>query len=148
MAQLMPLPLTVSCFSKIQIGSGTHQDNPRQGPEGRKMDVCVCVCVCELLKCQFHSSSCSECRVTWYDVLQNTSEFMYKNLQCLVIDEADRILDQGFELEMQQIVRLLPSTDSSFIIVVCCLQLLLYQHWCTANISTCFIPTNKYVSSC
>jgi len=23
MAQLMPLPLTVSCFSKIQIGSGT-----------------------------------------------------------------------------------------------------------------------------
>jgi len=35
---------------------------------------------------------------------------MYKNLQCLVIDEADRILDQGFELEMQQIVKLLPST--------------------------------------
>jgi len=23
MAQLMPLPLTVSCFSKIQLGSGT-----------------------------------------------------------------------------------------------------------------------------
>jgi len=23
MAQLMPLPLTVSCFNKIQIGSGT-----------------------------------------------------------------------------------------------------------------------------
>jgi len=23
MAQLMPLPLNVSCFSKIQIGSGT-----------------------------------------------------------------------------------------------------------------------------
>lgn len=42
------------------------------------------------------------------DHLQNTSEFMYKNLQCLVIDEADRILDQGFELEMQQIVKLLP----------------------------------------
>lgn len=34
---------------------------------------------------------------------------MYKNLQCLVIDEADRILDIGFELEMQQIVKLLPS---------------------------------------
>ena len=37
---------------------------------------------------------------------------MYKNLQCLVIDEADRILDQGFELEMQQIVKLLPSMIS------------------------------------
>jgi len=34
---------------------------------------------------------------------------MYKNLQCLVIDEADRILDQGFELEMTQIIKLLPS---------------------------------------
>jgi len=34
---------------------------------------------------------------------------MYKNLQCLVIDEADRILDIGFEEEMKQIIRLLPS---------------------------------------
>ena len=34
---------------------------------------------------------------------------MYKNLQCLVIDEADRILDVGFEEEMKQIIRLLPS---------------------------------------
>jgi len=44
---------------------------------------------------------------------------MYKNLQCLVIDEADRILDQGFELEMQQIVRLLPSMEHSFTVVLC-----------------------------
>ena len=34
---------------------------------------------------------------------------MYKNLQCLIIDEADRILDVGFEEEMKQIVKLLPS---------------------------------------
>lgn len=34
---------------------------------------------------------------------------MYKNLQCLIIDEADRILDIGFEEEMKQIVKLLPS---------------------------------------
>jgi len=33
MAQLMPLPLTVSCFSKIQIGFK-----------------CVCVCVCVLFQ--------------------------------------------------------------------------------------------------
>ncbi|CAF4779694.1 unnamed protein product, partial [Rotaria magnacalcarata] len=37
------------------------------------------------------------------DHLQNTKDFMYKNLQCLVIDEADRILDIGFEEEMKQI---------------------------------------------
>lgn len=34
---------------------------------------------------------------------------MFKNLQCLVIDEADRILDIGFEEEMRQIIQLLPS---------------------------------------
>lgn len=33
---------------------------------------------------------------------------MYKNLQCLIIDEADRILDIGFEEEMKQIIKLLP----------------------------------------
>ncbi|KAG1675927.1 ATP-dependent RNA helicase DDX18 [Nymphon striatum] len=42
------------------------------------------------------------------DHLQNTPDFLYKNLQCLIIDEADRILDIGFEEEMKQIVKLLP----------------------------------------
>jgi len=53
MARLMPLPLTVSCFSKIQIGAGTGSPgdpgNPRQSPMGRKTDVCVCLCVTGLL---------------------------------------------------------------------------------------------------
>jgi ATP-dependent RNA helicase DDX18/HAS1 len=43
------------------------------------------------------------------DHLQNTSDFLFKNLQCLVIDEADRILDIGFEEELKQIINLLPS---------------------------------------
>ncbi|XP_062510229.1 uncharacterized protein LOC134186314 [Corticium candelabrum] len=42
------------------------------------------------------------------DHLQNTHGFVYKNLQCLVIDEADRILEIGFEEELKQIIRLLP----------------------------------------
>ncbi|XP_059142196.1 ATP-dependent RNA helicase DDX18-like [Physella acuta] len=42
------------------------------------------------------------------DHLQNTKDFLYKNLQCLIIDEADRILDMGFEEEMKQIIKLLP----------------------------------------
>jgi len=49
MAQLMPLLLAVSCFSKIQFGFtflvSAHPGNPGQSPEGRKMDVCVCVYV-------------------------------------------------------------------------------------------------------
>ncbi|PSC68006.1 ATP-dependent RNA helicase HAS1 [Micractinium conductrix] len=42
------------------------------------------------------------------DHLQNTKGFVYRNLACLVIDEADRILEIGFEEEMRQIVRVLP----------------------------------------
>ena len=45
MAQLMPLPLTVFCFSKIQIGFiflvPAHLGSPKKGP----LNVCVCVCV-------------------------------------------------------------------------------------------------------
>jgi len=47
MAQLMPLPLTVSCLSEIQIGFiflvPAHPGSPGQGAVKR---VCVCVCVC------------------------------------------------------------------------------------------------------
>ena len=57
MAQLMPLPLTVSCSSKIQIGFTflvpAHPGRP--GQRAVKRGVCVCVralaraCVCVLL---------------------------------------------------------------------------------------------------
>ena len=52
MAQLMPLPLTVSCFSKTQIGFAflvlAHPGSPGQRAVKR---VCVCVCV---LRCFHH----------------------------------------------------------------------------------------------
>jgi len=45
MAQLMPLPLTDSCFSKIQVGFTflvpAHPGSPRKGP----LNGCVCACV-------------------------------------------------------------------------------------------------------
>ena len=40
MAQLMPVPLTVSCFSEIQIGIAFLV------PAHPGVCVCVCVCVC------------------------------------------------------------------------------------------------------
>lgn len=49
------------------------------------------------------------------DHLQNTKNFLIKNLQCVVIDEADRILDIGFEEEMKQIIRLIPSTRQTML---------------------------------
>ena len=47
MAQLMPLPLTVSCFSKIQVGF-TFLVPAHLGSPGKRAvkRVCVCVCVC------------------------------------------------------------------------------------------------------
>lgn len=42
------------------------------------------------------------------DHLQHTEGFNIANLKCLIIDEADRILDIGFEQEMHQIVKSLP----------------------------------------
>jgi len=49
MVQLMPLPLTVSCSSKIQIGFTflvpAHPGSPRQRAV-KCVCVCVCVCVC------------------------------------------------------------------------------------------------------
>lgn len=44
------------------------------------------------------------------DHLQNTP-FVFKNLKSLVIDEADRILEIGFEDEMRQIIKILPKVD-------------------------------------
>ncbi|XP_068155662.1 probable ATP-dependent RNA helicase pitchoune [Drosophila tropicalis] len=43
------------------------------------------------------------------DHLQNSPDFLYKNLQCLIIDEVDRILEIGFEEELKQIINLLPT---------------------------------------
>lgn len=42
------------------------------------------------------------------DHLANTNGFIFRQLLVLVIDEADRILEQGFEEDMHQIIKLLP----------------------------------------
>ena len=50
MAQLMPLPLTVFCFSKIQVGLTflvpAHLGSPRKEPLNGWVCVCVCACAC------------------------------------------------------------------------------------------------------
>ncbi|KAJ2028699.1 ATP-dependent RNA helicase [Coemansia sp. S16] len=45
------------------------------------------------------------------DHLQNTKGFIFKNLKTLVIDEADRILENGFEDEMKAIIKILPQEE-------------------------------------
>ena len=48
------------------------------------------------------------------DHLQNTGDFIFKNLQCLIIDEGDRILDIGFESAMKKIFGILPASGEYF----------------------------------
>ena len=45
------------------------------------------------------------------DHLQNTQGFIFKNIKAFVIDEADRILEVGFEDEMRQVVKILPKEE-------------------------------------
>ena len=47
MAQLMPLPLTVTCFSKIQIGF-TFLVVAHLGSPGKRAVKRECVCVCAM----------------------------------------------------------------------------------------------------
>ena len=49
------------------------------------------------------------------DHLANTKGFVYSKLQILVIDEADRILEQGFEEDMHQIIKLLPTNRQTIL---------------------------------
>ena len=49
-AQLMPLPLTVSCFSKIQIGFTFLVPAHLGGPGKRALNVCSVVVVTSMVK--------------------------------------------------------------------------------------------------
>ena len=59
-AQLMPLPLTVSCVSKIQIGFTflvpAHPGSPGKRPLNECACVCVCVCVYGRVSIEFEST--------------------------------------------------------------------------------------------
>ncbi|XP_071033926.1 probable ATP-dependent RNA helicase pitchoune [Parasteatoda tepidariorum] len=50
------------------------------------------------------------------DHLKNTPEFVFKNNQCLIIDEADRVLDIGFEEEVKFIINSLPKYRQNLLI--------------------------------
>ena len=69
--------------------------------------------------------------------IQNTKNFLFRNLQMLVIDEADRILEQGFEEEMHQIIKLLPKER----------QTMLFSATQTKKVSYCVLAM-IYVGGC
>ena len=62
MAKLMPLPLTVPCFNKIQIGFAflvlAHPGSPGQRAVKMCVCVCVCVCVCACVRVRVRARAC------------------------------------------------------------------------------------------
>jgi ATP-dependent RNA helicase DDX18/HAS1 len=50
------------------------------------------------------------------DHMKNTKGFNWENLKSLVIDEADRILEVGFEEELREIVGMLPKGESGWFV--------------------------------
>jgi len=58
MAQLMPLPLTVSCCSEIQIGLRFWYRLTRVVLEKGPLNVCVCVRACVRVRACFRACVC------------------------------------------------------------------------------------------
>jgi len=84
MAQLMSLPLTVSCFSKIQIGFTflvpAHLGSPRQRAVKR-----VCVCLCVYTSMQWYCAADAVARqLTWRKSMTYSSPTLW-NSQSVVL---------------------------------------------------------------
>jgi len=76
-AQLMLLPLTVSCFSKIQIGFTfllpAYPGSPGQRAI-KRVCVCVCVCLCVCVTVNLYIvllSSCLSVKLTVYSMISD-----------------------------------------------------------------------------
>jgi len=81
MAQLMPLPLTVSCFSKIQIGF-TFPVPAQLGSPEKKVVKWVCVCVSYFLFLDQHlkiyrTDLCQVCSVGKTTAADDRSEISF-----------------------------------------------------------------------
>ena len=61
MAQLMPLPLTISCFSKFQLGF-TFLVPADLGSPGKRAVKRVCVCLCALTLLVGHQEKHPACK--------------------------------------------------------------------------------------
>ena len=77
MAQRISLPLTVSCFSKIQVGF-TFLVPAHPGSPGQRAVKRVCVCVCSIVK----HLSC-DALLHYKYVIQFTGERIYKIVEHL-----------------------------------------------------------------
>ena len=94
MAQLMPLPLTVSCFNKIQIGLTflvpAHLVSP-----GKRAVKRVCVCLlffrCLLIVCFLHFIPCCMCVCHWITYFLTYLQLVPASLCFLIVRLSMRV---------------------------------------------------------
>jgi len=86
MARLMPVPLTVSCFSKIQIGF-TFLVPARPGSPGQRAvkRVCVCVYVCLCVDMQIRADSETRHLQVCFVCYCRTSEYVKRGIEVVPI---------------------------------------------------------------
>jgi len=116
-AQLMPLPLTVSCFSKIQIGFAflvpAHPGSPGKGPVNRVcvfavLSLCVCVCVCVGVADQLQTNYASDLRHMLKSVFDSyTSDVVAR------LDAADNSSSGSLDARTDSTHRTVATSDSS-----------------------------------
>jgi len=80
-AQLMPLPLTVSCFTKIQIGVTflvpAHPGSPAKRAVKR---LCVCVCCMHLIHATYCYINCyTHCTFVSVGILEDCEKWLYQS---------------------------------------------------------------------
>ena len=91
------LALQIYNIAKELLAGMTHSHGVIMGGTNMKT---------ETLKLSKHVSLLVATPGRLLDHMLNTKNFLYSNLMCLIIDEADAILKQGFEDEMNQILKM------------------------------------------
>ena len=141
MAQLMPLPLTVSCFSKIQIGFTSlvpaHLGSPGKGP----LNGCVCVCVTGVVvrhPCIFNWWCLTAEHVFTIQGLANRDSWEeYLSVFLLEVDEEDLVNSLWFDcINQRWQTHLGPLTLTSSVVVTsnCNFFTVLKLFCCSMNI--------------
>jgi len=83
LTQLMPLPLTVSCFNKIQIGY-TFLVPAHLGSPGERAVKRVCVCVC--VRACVRACVCVFCEICTLSGKKDPQHFSCYSSMCRVCD--------------------------------------------------------------
>jgi len=124
MAQLIPLPLTVSCFSKIQIGF-TFLVPAHPGSPGRRAVKRVCVCVVYMNE-------------NYEKGMTEKTHLVHCWAACYQF-QRDEVL--------MWLLHLSESPNQNLLCMYTCIYIYIYKYIRTTALDIHFIPTKNYLTS-